>query len=199
MAIIFVSRNSGASDWANNNGFADATVVENFSMEMLNEGDTVIGSLPFFMVAKICKVAKFFALSINLPAELRGKSLTEEQMNECGTSVLPVHVAEEPTAFKGEVTIVTRHKGAVEWLNRKGISSKVKEHFTNEDMQLVDSSTTIIGVLPAEMVAEINSRGGNFIALNLNVPQNLQKQELTADIMEELGASLSGYSVTVID
>jgi putative CRISPR-associated protein (TIGR02620 family) len=73
----------------------------------------------------------------------------------------------------------------------------VQEHFGAEDMESVDADTTIIGILPPTMVADVNARGGNFVALDVRVPRELFKTELTAEKMEKLGAKLVGYRVTL--
>jgi len=73
----------------------------------------------------------------------------------------------------------------------------VQAHFGTEDMESVDADTTIIGVLPPTMVADVNARGGSFVALDVRVPRELFKTELAADKMAELGAKLVGYRVTL--
>ncbi len=196
---LFVNRNAGAQDWAQENGFAAATVVESFAPDMVEAGDTVVGTLPLPLAAAVHdKGATFIALTMRpVPAELRGTPLSAEQMDELGAATQPMTVEVidiEPTS---KTVCVTRHVGAQEWLARQGINAEVQEHFTAEDMAEVGPETTVVGVLPPTMVADICQRGGCFVALDVRVPRELFKTELTADMMAELGAKLVGYRVTL--
>lgn len=196
---LFVSRNVGAQDWAQKNGFSTAEVVESFSPDMVSAGDTIVGTLPLPLAAAIhSKGASFIALTMKpVPAELRGTPLSAEQMDELGAATQPMMVEVVDIVPTKKTVAVTRHAGAQEWLRRQGIDAEVQEHFGVEEMESVDADTTVIGVLPPTMIADICQRGGRFIALNVRVPRELFKTELTADKMAELGAQLVGYRVTL--
>lgn len=196
---LFVNRNVGAQDWAKKHGFATAEVVESFNPSMVEAGDTVVGTLPLPLAAAVhAKGAEFIALTMKpVPAELRGTPLSAEQMDELGAATQPMTVEVVDIVPTKKTVAVTRHAGAQEWLKRHGIDAEVQVHFTAEDMESVDADTTVIGVLPPTMVADVNARGGNFVALDVRVPREMFKTEISADKMAELGAKLVGYRVTL--
>jgi CRISPR-associated protein Csx16 len=48
-------------------------------------GDTVIGSLPVNLAAVVCRRGgRYLNLSVTLPAELRGKELSADQLDQLG-------------------------------------------------------------------------------------------------------------------
>lgn len=92
--------------------------------------------------------------------------------------------------------VVTRHAGAVEWLKAKGFSEcEVIAHFAPI---MVQSGDVVVGILPLNLVAEVNAKGGRFFALDMNVPSELRGVEMTAQLMDELGARLQEYRVEAI-
>lgn len=89
----FATRHEGAIVWAKKNGFNDCEFITHLNPADIKEGDIVYGILPIFMAAQICaKGARFFALNINIPAELRGKELTAEEMDQISCSVSEFYV-----------------------------------------------------------------------------------------------------------
>lgn len=92
--------------------------------------------------------------------------------------------------------VVTRHAGAVEWLQSKGFADcEVVAHFAPE---MVQQGDVVVGILPLNLVAEVNAKGGRFFALDMNVPAELRGVEMTAQLMTELGARLQEYRVEAI-
>lgn len=196
---LFINRNTGAQDWARRHIGGDVEIIESFAPSMVEAGDTVVGTLPLPLAAAVCaKGGNFIALVMGVvPQELRGQSLTAGQMDELGAELQPMTVEVVGVETTAKTVVVTRHAGAKEWLARHGIDAEVKDHFGDSDMESVDASTTIVGVLPPTMVAEICQRGGRFVALDVRVPSELFKVEMTAELMDELGAKLTGYRVTL--
>lgn len=89
----FVSRHQGAHDWLQQEGIAVDVVLEHLDINVIEAGDTVIGSLPVNIVAEVCqKKARYLHLSICLSRELRGKELTAEQIRQCGASLEEFYV-----------------------------------------------------------------------------------------------------------
>lgn len=92
MATYFITRHTGAVDWAHQEGFDVTNLVshadESF-FSSLKAGDKVIGILPVSLAFHVCHSgAEFYDLALpNLPVELRGKELTAAQMRECGAKV----------------------------------------------------------------------------------------------------------------
>jgi len=90
----FVSRHPGARDWATEEGLVVDQVVEHLDIATIAPGDTVIGSLPVNLAAEVCaRGAAYLHLSLELPAELRGKELTVAEMRRLGAEIRPFHVS----------------------------------------------------------------------------------------------------------
>jgi len=87
---------------------------------------------------------------------------------------------------------VTRHQGAKDWATRQGFDAEIVSHF---DVDVVKTGDIVLGTLPVHLVAEIWDRQGRYFHLVLNVPADLRGVEITADKMEELGASLEEFIV----
>ncbi len=86
MKTIFVTRHPGAAEWAARNGFKGVEVVSHFTPSA--EPMKVIGTLPVHLAAAVCEAGgRYYHLSLNIPAELRGKELTAEDMDACCASV----------------------------------------------------------------------------------------------------------------
>ena len=83
--------------------------------------------------------------------------------------------------------IITRHKGAIEWLRSRGIEGKIIEHFNG----YVEKDTTYIGILPIPMIHSIVEKGGRFILLSLpSIAFKDRGNELTPEEMDKAGAAL---------
>ena len=83
--------------------------------------------------------------------------------------------------------IVTRHKGAVEWLRQQGIEGKVIAHATAEDV----IGQQVVGVLPlylASLTLAITS-------IDIDLPPELRGKDITPEQMDECGAKLVTYKV----
>ena len=92
--------------------------------------------------------------------------------------------------------VVTRHAGAVEWLQNYGFADcEVVNHFTPE---MIKAGDVVVGILPLNLVAEVNLKGGRFFALDLVVPAELRGIEMTAEMMTRLGAKIQEYRVSAI-
>lgn len=77
-------------DWAREEGLLpdDAQIVADFNPEVVQPGDIVIGTLPAQLVARICELGgRYWHLTLDLPAELRGRELSAEDMRRCGARI----------------------------------------------------------------------------------------------------------------
>lgn len=84
MTTFFVTRHPGALDWARRRGIAFDAHVVHLDPEKVGAGDTVIGSLPVHLAAAVCAHgARYFNLSLDLPANLRGRELDAATLEEC--------------------------------------------------------------------------------------------------------------------
>lgn len=94
------------------------------------------------------------------------------------------------------VRFVTRHAGAIDWALSKGIPAERVAHL---DPSLVRPGDVVIGALPAHLAAEICERGGRYLHLALDLPEEMRGVELTAADMSRYGARLVEIRATVID
>lgn len=85
MSIWFVSRHSGAIEWAVAQGFVVDQWVQHLSVYNVLPGDTVIGTLPVNMAANVCaRGARYLNLSLDLPHAWRGKELCAAELIAAG-------------------------------------------------------------------------------------------------------------------
>lgn len=81
MTTWFITRHPGARDWAAQQKLAIDRYCTHLDPADIQAGDTVIGSLPVHLAAEVCTAgARYFNLSIDLPAHARGKELSQEQL-----------------------------------------------------------------------------------------------------------------------
>lgn len=84
MTALFVTRHPGAVDWAARQGIA-ARMVAHLDTGTVGPGDTVMGTLPVHLVAEVCaRGARYLHLSLDLPAEARGRDLSADEMVRFG-------------------------------------------------------------------------------------------------------------------
>lgn len=92
---------------------------------------------------------------------------------------------------KSELLIVTRHKGLIEWLNRRGYHGRVISRATPADIL----NKHVIGKLPIHLAAIAAS----LTSVNIpSLPENRWGEELSADEMEKMGAFMRTYTVKEI-
>jgi len=88
MTTYFVTRHTGAKQWAIEKGIDVDFLVEHLNIENIQAGDTVLGSLPVNLVAELnANGARYFHLSLPLSAALRGKEISAELMRELGAKL----------------------------------------------------------------------------------------------------------------
>ncbi|MDW8469610.1 MAG: CRISPR-associated protein Csx16 [Burkholderiales bacterium] len=72
----FVSRHAGAIEWASRRGIAVDRMVAHLDVDDVSPGDTVIGTLPVNLAARVCaRGARYLNLSLELPEDARGRGL----------------------------------------------------------------------------------------------------------------------------
>ncbi len=81
MTTWFITRHSGARDWAS----AQHLIIDRQCIHLdpaeVSAGDIVIGSLPVHLAAAVCAAgARYLNLSLDLPADARGKELSAEEL-----------------------------------------------------------------------------------------------------------------------
>ena len=83
MTVHFVTRHRGTREWAEAHGLNVDFWINHLDISSVNPGDIVIGTLPIHLAAELqVRGARYLHLSLNLPAELRGRELSAEQMNQ---------------------------------------------------------------------------------------------------------------------
>jgi CRISPR-associated protein Csx16 len=84
MTTWFVSRHAGAVEWADQHGLTIDRVRAHLRIEEIEPTDIVVGTLPIDMVAVLCSIgARYFHLTLSVPADFRGQELTAEQLVAC--------------------------------------------------------------------------------------------------------------------
>lgn len=85
MTTYFISRHAGAVDWAESEGFHVDHRLNHFNPCIVEPGDRILGTLPINLVAEVnARGGTYFHLTLELPAEARGKELTAEDMRTYG-------------------------------------------------------------------------------------------------------------------
>lgn len=88
---------------------------------------------------------------------------------------------------------VTRHAGAKEWVKGHGINvDRLVDHLVLGEVQAGDM---ILGSLPVNLVAELNSKGARYFHLTLVLSEELRGKEISAELMQQLGAKLEEFVV----
>lgn len=85
MTTYFISRHSGAIAWAKSQGFPVDEQLAHFEVSLVQAGDVILGTLPVNLIAEVnARGGRYFHLTLDLPAELRGQELTAELMQMYG-------------------------------------------------------------------------------------------------------------------
>lgn len=81
----FISRHTGAIEWAKQQGIQIDEQQSHFNIEDTQPDDTIIGTLPISLIAEVCqRGGTYLHLSLDLPADMRGKELSAEDMQRYG-------------------------------------------------------------------------------------------------------------------
>lgn len=93
-----------------------------------------------------------------------------------------------------KVYFISRHAGAIEWIGRQP-NLKIDEVIAHLDPSIINAGDVVIGTLPLHIASEVCERGGEFYFLQLPAGSVGIGQELTADEMSALGASLARFDI----
>lgn len=91
---------------------------------------------------------------------------------------------------------VSRHAGAIAWVMSKGI--KVDEVLSHLDISCIEKGDVVVGILPVHLAEQVCSRGGRYLALTVDLPEDVRGSELTMENMNNYNANLHEYKVTRI-
>ena len=99
MTTWFITRHPGAVRWAGRKGLQVDRFVQHLELAAILPGDTVIGILPIHLAAAVCaRGACFYNLSLDLPADERGRELSADQLETYGARLEPYVVMPEQSA-----------------------------------------------------------------------------------------------------
>ncbi len=86
------------------------------------------------------------------------------------------------------IKIVTRHSGAIRWLQSRGIKGEIIEHLDPDEIK---SGDEVYGILPVHLIHQLLEKGARVYLLVLPALAFSQRgQELSPDEMEEAGAKI---------
>ena len=85
MTTYFVTRHPGALAWAQRHGVQVDRQLAHLDASVVEAGDTVIGILPVNLAAQVCaRGGRYLNLSLDLPAEARGRELSADELEAYG-------------------------------------------------------------------------------------------------------------------
>jgi len=102
MTTWFITRHPGALEWAHRHGLSIDRHIVHMDPADVRPGDVVLGTLPVNLAADVCaKGARYLNLSLDLPAEARGRELSADDLERYGARLEEYRVA-APTTGKGQ-------------------------------------------------------------------------------------------------
>ncbi len=98
------------------------------------------------------------------------------------------------------IIIVTRHPGAIDWLQEKGFKGDIVPHLLGDS---ISPGNIYIGMLPIPMIQKILDAGSRFYLLIMpGVTQAQRDREMTPAEMDAAGAKLveiKGIEMTPVE
>lgn len=88
---------------------------------------------------------------------------------------------------------VSRHPGAMQWLERRGVS--IDAHLAHLEGTMLVPGDQVIGTLPLQLACWVSDQGADYWHLSLNIPREWRGEELSAEQMEVCGARLEAFTV----
>lgn len=88
---------------------------------------------------------------------------------------------------------ITRHHGALDWLNRQEFPVDII--LSHLDLSMIKPGDVVIGLLPVHLAAAVCDAGAEYWHLSMELPYEARGTELTAQEMEAYGARLEQFTV----
>ena len=88
---------------------------------------------------------------------------------------------------------VSRHPGALQWMRQHGPAFDF--HVPHLDPADVQRGDTVIGTLPVHLAAQVCARGAAYLHLVLAAPQEARGRELSAQELQDMGATLQRFTI----
>lgn len=98
MTTYFVSRHPGALAWLAQKGIQhDQHLIHLADANIIQPGDRVFGTLPINQAAAVCaRGGRYFHLSLQLPAGLRGQELSADMLEQLNAALEEYQVVRAP-------------------------------------------------------------------------------------------------------
>ena len=88
MTTWFITRHPGAVEWAARQGLRIDRQEAHLDVQQVQPGDSVLGTLPVNLAAEVCaRGARYWHLSLNLPADARGLELGADDLQRFGATL----------------------------------------------------------------------------------------------------------------
>lgn len=101
MTTWFITRHPGAIDWARAQQLQVDHFVDHLDAALIQADDTVMGSLPVHLAADICeRGSRYLHLSLDLPAEFRGRELSVQELYQFNARLRPFQVTALPASVR---------------------------------------------------------------------------------------------------
>ncbi len=94
------------------------------------------------------------------------------------------------------VWFVSRHLGAMEWIQQQNIH--IDNWVAHLDVNDVAPNDTVIGVMTLAMAAALCKKNVKCLALTYNTPEHLRGIELNADMLNHLDCKMIEYVVKTV-
>ncbi|MBH2042709.1 MAG: CRISPR-associated protein Csx16 [Comamonadaceae bacterium] len=88
---------------------------------------------------------------------------------------------------------VSRHPGALQWMQQCGPAFDC--HVLHLDPAQVQGGDTVIGTLPVHLAAQVCGRSAAYLHLVLETPQEARGRELSAQELQNIGATLQRFDI----
>ncbi|MFK0571210.1 CRISPR-associated protein Csx16 [Endozoicomonas sp.] len=93
------------------------------------------------------------------------------------------------------VFFITRHPGALDWLNRQEFPVDII--LSHLDLSVIKHGDVVIGLLPVHLAAAVCSSGADYWHISMELPYEARGKELTADEMDTYDARLERFIITL--
>lgn len=92
---------------------------------------------------------------------------------------------------------ISRHQGAIDWIQQQSIHIDIFQNHL--EPSILQAGDVVIGTLPINIVAQIQQLGVRYVHLNLELPAAQRGVELSPALMDQFGAKLIEYQVTIVE
>lgn len=91
------------------------------------------------------------------------------------------------------IWFVSRHPGALRWMERNGI--KFDQHVSHLSIESIQKDDKVMGSLPVNLASAVCEKGAEYWHLSLHLPAEARGKELSAEELDSYEASLERFEV----